>query len=244
MARYDSRRNNASIAAETTSGHFADLSKFAVCLTQGASLETGTTIRPASGAGLAAGHIIRLHDGEYSRLHNRIMLVIRTDRGGSSNSMACLSFCKHGSEVSWSPGFAREHASVHDARGDGQTQQARSNMAQLKVYAGEGAMESRLEPGVWVNIREIWSVDLNVRVAVLGRANKDTFSSLLDKVKELFCATLGDRDLAPPPARRPSTSQTGARRPSGAREERTRNSQTSPRPALAFLSYVANRPTN
>ena len=89
-------------------------------------------------------------------------------------------------------------------------------MTCLKVFIGKDALVSRVDRDVWINIREIWNVDLGVRVAVLGQAEHETFAVLLERVKRLFCVSLGDADLVSPVRHRSSagTADRQERRPS------------------------------
>ena len=200
------RRSFTSHLSESQPGHFPDLSKFARCDRDGVLLE-GNDAQNARSAGLSPGDIIRIRDmDENSRLHNRVMLVIRTNKSGSSYSVTCLSFCRHSMRRTVATDFTDEHARVVCAHSVQIGPD--DNFPHLKIYIGTDDSGFKPQPEVWLNIREIWNVDLELAVAVLGEAEPQSFAALLEKVKEIFCNTIGDhRPIENPQCGEPQSQQ-------------------------------------
>ena len=243
----DSRASYFSIIPESRPGHFPDLAKFAACDRPNVNLQTIET-EEAMGAGLKPGHIIRVQDwSEESRLHNRVMLVIRTNRSDVSMSMTCLSFCRHGPRQR-SLDFAREHAPVVDG-GSGAPPQAaqQNNMVPLRIVVGaeqSPAAIFQLQPNIWINVREIWNVDYGLRVAVLGDAEERSFEVLLTRVQQIFCSTLGDADRQIQASPRTSNrALPGTVRRGGGQQDRRRQSATQYLQRSGFFGVVQRQVT-
>ena len=197
--RSQERYSFAGSLSESQPGHFPDLSKFARCDRDGVHLE-GHDAENARSAALTPGDIIRIRDVDSnSRLHNRVMLVIRANTSGSSYSLTCLTFCRHSVRRTIASEFADNHARVICAR----TGHVRPDdvSPHLKVFVGRDDLGFIPEPEVWLNIREIWNVDLQLAVAVLGEADPRSLTTLLDHVKTVFCNTIGNNRVTGTPQR-------------------------------------------
>ena len=196
-----------SVSVEQRPGHFQDLSKFARCHTQESMLLGGGDATSPQHAGLVPGHIIHIRDvhdiddrlRSESRLHNRVMLVIRTNYSSGAPSLTCLTFCQHEKKTFISPHFVARHACVKCAHTGHGTEAANNDISQLRVVVERKDWMSAPppvvwtftpEPDVWLNIREIWNVDVELAVAVLGEAEPDSFRTILEQVVDVFSSTV------------------------------------------------------
>jgi hypothetical protein len=140
--------------------------------------------------------------------------------------MTCLSLCRHQRRQT-SPEFAQERALVVDGRISVPSQALQDNMVPLRVVISTDQRPDapfRLQPHIWINVREVRNVDFGVRVAVLGDAEPQSFAALLHRVKQIFCSTLGDADRQIQASPRTSNrSLPGTVQPAGGRQERRRS---------------------
>ena len=97
--------------------------------------------------------------------------------------------------------FLKEHARVVCARTDDGHAGTGNGLCHLRVYIGPDDLGFKPQPEIWLNVREIWNVDLLLAVAVLGKAEPQSFVSFIDKVKQVFCDTIGNLDQSPMPVR-------------------------------------------
>lgn len=177
------------LSASYRDGKFRDLSEFMEvdnnekALWQGYKAIGITNIRP--------GLIIHISD-ERSRLDRRVMLVLRK----SSMSFMCLTFCSH-----FPPPEPDDHWRVCDegkAKVPIQDQKLKELQALEVVLQPYGRSTSRVSPeaDVTVNIQDIWNVENEVNVKVLGEVVSSALPPLFKAIKELFCQNL-DKAVTP-----------------------------------------------
>ena len=176
------------LSASHRDGKFRNLSEFMKVGKDDKSVREGykaigvTNIQP--------GHIIHVCD-EKSRLDRRVMLVLRR----STMSFTCLTFCAH-----FPPPGPEDHWRVCD---EGKAQESiedpkLSKLQPLEVVLQPYGRASRVspEPDVTINIQDIWNVENEVNVKVLGEVVGSSLPRLVKAIKTLFSQNL---DGAVPP---------------------------------------------
>ncbi|KAK4904821.1 hypothetical protein LTR66_017863, partial [Elasticomyces elasticus] len=134
--------------------------------------------KPASQVGPCPGMIIYVDDKkrEDSRIDQRVMLIFRVYTGGK---MQCVSFCLHDP-----PFFTPEEQDTHLQVVSCQPA-ATSELATIEASLLLGKAKLGLCPDISINLQEIWFVDYDVRVAVLGKLTTAGWLTAWSKIKEL-----------------------------------------------------------
>lgn len=170
------------LSASYRDGKFRKLSEFMQVDDNDQSLHEGykrigfTNVRP--------GLIIHVSD-EKSRLDRRVMLVLRK----STMSFMCLTFCSH-----WPPPSPEDHWRVCEegkAKAPGEDPKMQPLEIVLQPH-GRASPKVSPEGGVTINIQDIWNVENEVNVKVLGEATSSSLPSLAKAVKQRFCANLDE----------------------------------------------------
>jgi len=138
---------------------------------------------PASQAELAPGHIIHIKDnstGYETRIHNRIMLVIKRN---APVSMVCYAFCRHDPPLA-STSDAQTHWLVCQSGSPPQAE----NPAGLPLL--EVALYYKLSPESdnTINIRDPWNVEYEVEVAKLGIVPVESYREVRCAINKIFLA--------------------------------------------------------
>lgn len=140
----------------------------------------------------APGDVIHIIDGGNTRqsptlrLHERVMLVIRLE---SLLAMTCVPLCRHNMSL---PETEEKHWKVQ------QEDQPRDTISSGLVPEGRPLLEIKLlkeghtlEHGITVNLTELWHVECEqLWIDKLGFTKRESWLTLLDKVKDLFCQSL------------------------------------------------------
>ena len=129
-----------------------------------------------------AGKIIYIRDHELSPLHDRVMVVLRL----RPSSYTCLTFCFH--EI---PEERSDHWSVSKP----QEQHRRSSNEDynvlevvLRPYSTEGEIAPK--PNITTNIQDVWNVEKEVSVVILGHVHPISMKRLIEQHKRLYCQSL------------------------------------------------------
>lgn len=140
---------------------------------------------PAVQARLEPSCIIHILDRN-SRLHNRVMLMIK-DYG--SFSMGCVSFCRHRPALS-----SHNERQIHRlVRQSGAQKEGAviPRMCTVEVELPWG--DAQLSDGITINLQEIWNVEKEVNVAILGRMTD--WEEVWHQISEVFMADSPSRPV-------------------------------------------------
>lgn len=139
------------------------------------------TYKIASTADLKPGWIIYIRDPQ-SRLDERVMLVLRK----SSASFTCLTFCLH-----WPPASHLDHWQVY-ASSVTEPRTENQRWARMRVVLQPYGPEPQLAPqeNITINISDLWNVESEVNVAVLGFVKRRSLLEIIEAVKRHFCKSL------------------------------------------------------
>ncbi|KAH0836107.1 hypothetical protein FOPE_04438 [Fonsecaea pedrosoi] len=201
--------------------HFHDLTDFIESTdTSSAGGELRTTWASGHEERLTPGTIIHIKDKlANSRINDTVMLVLRRSTDTQS-SLTCLSFCAHhGRKLSTLYNTHRlVLPKVLDTTPSQQETPARTNStdggptlrgAEVELYING----FRLKQGLTLNCEELWHVEREVDVAVLGEVTASSFKEVVAHVKQLFCDSLEQavkevESLFPAPASSTTKSKT------------------------------------
>lgn len=128
-----------------------------------------TSYRLAHELDLQPGHIFHVGDSTSSRIDKRVMLMIKAH---CHSNITCIAFCAHTDESDFVPGIHRQ-AQQYTA----DPNRVEVHQHGLRRQTHEGIVElslpraSRLSEGITVNIHEMWNVEREVQVKVLGRVS-------------------------------------------------------------------------
>jgi hypothetical protein len=180
-----------STTAPARNGKFPDISRFMVNPDINPPLPL--TYKVASVAGLKPGWIIYIRD-QQSRLDERVMLVLCPSTAG----FTCLSFCLH-----WPPASYRDHWQVV-ASSAAEDRNDTSRMGRMKVVLQPYGPEPQLSPqeNITINIGDLWNVENEVNVAVLGFVKRRSMLEVVEAVKWRFCHSLDMAVRGPEPSNR------------------------------------------
>lgn len=161
-------------------GKFTTLASFFSTADEG--LQRVAHYAPATQAELAPGSIIHIKDnkaGVESRIHNRVMLVVRTN---APVSMTCYSFCKHDPPLS-SPNDSRSHWLVYQTGTPPQAENP-AGLQPLEAYLHYGLSP---KSDITINLRDPWNVEYEVEIAKLGNLTSSAYKAVRCCINELFC---------------------------------------------------------
>jgi len=147
---------------------------------------------PASQAELAPGHIVHIKDnkqGTETRIHDRVMLVIKNN---APVSMVCYAFCKHDPPLA-STSDAQTHWLVCPSEEPPQTE----NPGCLPLL--EVVLHYKLSPksDITINLRDPWNVEYEVEVAKLGVVPVKFYEAVRRRINHIFVAESYNSPLVP-----------------------------------------------
>ncbi|EXJ75675.1 uncharacterized protein A1O5_00182 [Cladophialophora psammophila CBS 110553] len=182
--------------------HFHDLDDFIEC-TDGSNSSRDLRFGWASGheERLTPGTIVYIRDNlANSRINDTVMLVLRRSTDTQS-SLTCLSFCAHrGRKLS---SLYKTHRLVvppaqpartvtTSPRQPGpviaNTRDGGLNLRRVEVELYTNGF--RPKPELTLNCEELWNVEREVDVAVIGEVTAPSFREVIAHVKKLFCDSL------------------------------------------------------
>ncbi|KAK5044906.1 hypothetical protein LTR84_010278 [Exophiala bonariae] len=156
---------------------------------------------PISERKLSVRHIIHVHDNNHtSRIHDRIMLVIRHNSG---TSFTCLTLCTHGDDV-----VDEDHSFDHAKLTTEATHQASVEQPdgyfRLCISLAWGGVERTPKPSAYINMQELWQIEYveGVKFAILGQASYKHWPTARERIIDIFRKTM----LMTPEERSPSIS--------------------------------------
>ncbi len=167
-------------------GKFPDLAQFMVMPDD--TPPPPLRFRLASVVDLRPGWIIYIRD-QQTRLDQRVMLVLRESTAG----FTCVTFCLH-----WPPASPNDHWKVCSSTApENRGESRRWNW--LRVVLRPYGREPRLAPrdDITVNISDLWNVENEVNVAVLGYVRERSMLKVVEAVKHHFRESLNQamRDM-------------------------------------------------
>lgn len=155
---------------------------------------------------ISVSHIIHIEDSDpTSRIHDRIMLVIRTN---PPSSVTCLSFCRHERVID--DEHCLDHAKlatetdsqneITSKSSSSTTPDAESYYFKLYVSLEYGGCKRRPMENAYINLKELWNIEHAevVKFAILGKAVPSHWPAALEKIIEVFSSTVGDLDRRGP----------------------------------------------
>lgn len=201
---FESHEANFSLNYGSTSsrpGKFASLSEFAIPENQG---PLGSTPNqsvhhdPIILNRIYVPHIIHIEDSDKnSRIHDRIMLVIRTN--SPSSSMTCLSFCKHENVIDEE--HCLDHAQVTTQTERQISTELASSYTTIEYFKLCISLEfdgyiQKPAKGVYINLKELWNIESTeaVKFAILGKVDPDHWPDACQKIIDVFSSSVGDLD--------------------------------------------------
>jgi len=186
-------------------GKFTKLSEFARPENQEPSnLNTNQSVNhnPITLDRISVSHIIHIEDRDpNSRIHDRIMLVIRTN---PPSSVTCLSFCRHERVID--DEHCLDHAKlttetdsqskIASTSSSSTTLDAESDYFKLCVSLEYGGCKRRPMENAYINLKELWNIEYaeDVKFAILGKAVPSHWPDAREKIIQIFSSTVGDLD--------------------------------------------------
>lgn len=152
---------------------------------------------PISERSLSVRHIIHIQDvNSTSRIHDRIMLVIRRNSG---TSFTCLTFCTHGDDV-----VHEEHCFDHAKLSTGANCQSSAEgldgYFRLCISLSWEGQEREPKQSAYINLQELWHIESveGVKFAILGQARVEYWPIARTKIIDIFRMTMmpADRSLS------------------------------------------------
>jgi hypothetical protein len=153
---------------------------------------------PGTQAPVDPGHIIYIRDtsAKDTRINNRVMLILFHNR---PFSYTCLSFC-------CDPDFSGEtlhnsHALVYTDQGQqtalqpAQAQQPNTRLPRLEIHLRHNNTPFSLKPDIYLNLREHWNIEQEVRLVILGRVERNSYKELVSEIKHLFHESITSADI-------------------------------------------------
>ncbi|KIV83275.1 hypothetical protein PV11_05318 [Exophiala sideris] len=184
-------------------GHFKDLSRFMISTSTRHREEPQYFLNDlpwklGHDANLEPGTIIYIRDkSDSTRICDRVMLVLREN---TESSVTCLSFC-------WHPDLERREQKTHvpvkteqaatpptpttspsAARSGAIVVDPRRLAVEVELHLRKEMFSSQRD--VYLNCEELWNVEREVDVAVLGQVPLSSFKLVCDVVTRLFSASL------------------------------------------------------
>lgn len=137
-----------------------------------------------------------------TRISDRVMLVLCKNKDTES-SVTCLPFCRHFDVkpetlhkthriVKEADPQSMGEATSPTSRGPvvTNTRPSASKSRFVEVDLSNCHVGSGPQPGLTLNCEEIWNVELNVNVAILGEVPASSFKEVVEDAKALFCTSL------------------------------------------------------
>jgi hypothetical protein len=183
-------------------GKFPDLSEFM-------TIDKGHQPKyvPGTQAPVDPGHIIYIKDtsAKDTRINDRVVLVLFHNQ---PFSYTCLSFCRH-SNFSGET-LHNSHALVCTDQGQqtapqpAQAQHPNTSLPLLEINLHHNTTPFSLQPDIYLNLREHWNIEQEVRLVILGRVERNSYQRLVPEIQRIFCDSLTGveivRDRGDPPA--------------------------------------------
>jgi hypothetical protein len=144
------------------------------------------------------GMIVHIRD-EKSRIDRRVMLVLRE----SKPSFMCLTFCSH----ALSP-CEKDHWRVWSEGTPGEDARLTALEVVLQPH-GQSSSKVSIQPCITINTQELWNVENEVPVKLLGEVAPNALRELSKEVKRLFSEKMDE--AIPPPRDVPAEQSKGSR---------------------------------
>jgi len=187
-------------------GHFDELSKFMTSHNEserrGGEQAMNRLLEWESGhdANLDPGTIIWIRDKlPDTRINGRVMVVVRLNYPGS---ITCLSFCSHSDlgretlQKSHAFVVGRGQSNLHPPHSSQHTHANTTRHGllfnlEVDLHLPKG---HRFAPrrDITINCQEIWNVDCEVGIAVLGKVERASLRVLVKETKRLLCPSIDD----------------------------------------------------
>jgi hypothetical protein len=174
-------------------GKFPDLSEFM-------TIDKGYQLKdlPGTQAPVDPGHIVYIKDtsAKDTRINDRVMLVLFHNQ---PFSYTCLSFCCH-SDFSGET-LHNSHALVFTDQGQqtapqpAQAQQPNIDLPRLEINLHHNNTPFSLQPDIYLNLREHWNIEQEVRLVILGRVEGNSYKRLVPEIEGLFYRSLAGADI-------------------------------------------------
>ena len=182
------------VSTPSKPGKFERITEFAIPEDQeSASITTDDSVDhyPIDSIQIDHPHIIHIEDiNTNSRIHNRIMLVTRTNR----LSLTCLNFCAHHENVVASK-HCQDHAKLTtEAPLPGESGTGPDGYIKLRVSLEFNGFKQQPAKGVYLNLEEVWNVETSggVKFAILGQATaEEYYAETRQKIIDVYASTLG-----------------------------------------------------
>ncbi|ERF72330.1 hypothetical protein EPUS_06086 [Endocarpon pusillum Z07020] len=153
---------------------------------------------PGTQAPVDSGHVIYIKDtsAKDTRINDRVMLVLFHNQPFSHT---CLSFCCH-SDFSGET-LNHSHALVYTDQGQqtapqlSQAQQPNIGLPRLEINLRHNNTPFSLQPDIYLNLREHWNVEQEVRFVILGRVERSSYQRLVPEIERLFCQSISGVDI-------------------------------------------------
>jgi hypothetical protein len=152
---------------------------------------------PISSRSLSVRHIIHIQDvNPTSRIHDRIMLVIRRNSG---TSFTCLTFCTHGDDVVHEE-HCFDHAKLSTEANSQSSAEGLDGYFRLCISLSWEGQEREPNENAYINLQELWQIESveGVRFAILGQARVEDWPIARSKIIDVFGMTMlpVDRSLS------------------------------------------------
>ncbi|ETN45054.1 uncharacterized protein HMPREF1541_09930 [Cyphellophora europaea CBS 101466] len=194
----------APIALGERPGKFKDLNDFAgyenVDSADSHSALSRVDMRPeykaTNAQRLFVRQIIHIRDVNVnSRIHDRIMLIIRLD----GNSFTCLTFCRHDAEAVVDTYLCVDHAALTANENEIISSSSNGPWFNICVQLSWGGRQAKPRASSLINLRELWHIESSegITFGILGKVHKKSWNSATDRMIEIFSKSLKQHSTAP-----------------------------------------------
>lgn len=143
-----------------------------------------------SSRGLAVRHIIHIKDIDTnSRIHDRIMLVVREESG---SAFTCLTFCTHSEPEVIHETHCQDHARLISHAEEQEAHHQENQYFNLCIILGLGDRNWKPQKDAYINLRELWHIESSdgVEFGVLGKACAQSWPRALEQIIHVFASSM------------------------------------------------------